>query len=481
MKERGTSIPISPSNVERKKWRVFFLVAIAVFMSTLDSGIVNVALPVIMIDFKAPLALISWVLIGYLLAVTALLLSFGRLSDIKGRRWVYSRGFFMFTLGSFLCGMATGVLWLIAARICQAIGAAMLMACSPALVVDAFPAAERGRILGLVGMVVAAGLTCGPALGGLILILFSWRAIFYINIPIGILAMLLAIRIMKRDGETAKREPFDWWGALISALCFSVFTLTMTHMTEWGPLSMKSLSGMIISIIFAVLAYRIEGSVASPVFDIGLLRNRPFILANLSSMILFAALFLVMFLMPFYLVHPGGFSIDKAGYVMMIPFGYLFVFSPLSGHLSDRIGTRLLSIIGIMTLSGALVALSTLKPGASFASLFWRLSMVGIGTAIFISPNTSLAISSVTSDQRGIASGTIATARNLGMVIGVALGEIVFNTIFRKLNGGDSLSSYGPQLQFAFISAFRWALIAGSLVATWGVVVTLLPGAGDKT
>jgi EmrB/QacA subfamily drug resistance transporter len=482
MKERRISRDQQPPETQQRKWTIFFLVATAIFMSTLDSSIVNVALPAIMKELKAPLASISWVLVGYLLTVSALLLSFGRLSDIKGRRWVYCRGFFMFTAGSLLCSISTGAGWLIAARICQAIGAAMLMACSPALVVDAFPPAERGRILGLIGMVVAAGLTSGPALGGILLNLLSWRAIFYLNIPIGIVATLQATRILKGGfGGSGQKAPFDWKGAILLAGCFCAFILAMTHAAEWGIGSPRTLSAFGVSILCALWAYRIECRIDNPVFHPELLRNRLFILPVTASLILFSGLFFLIFLMPFYLVDPAGFPIDRAGYMMIIPFVFLFVISPISGMISDRIGSRLLCTIGMMILAIGLFALSALTPEASPVAIGWRLALCGVGIAAFVSPNTSIAMGSVRPDQRGLASGTIATARNLGMVVGVAFAGLIFNTIFRKLNGGNPLTVYGPELQHAFMTAFRWAMMTGSAVAAIGTVIAFLRGPDQKT
>ena len=169
------------------KWLVLSLVAVGIFMSTLDGSIVNVALPTIMTELGVPLTTVKWVVIIYLLTVSSLLLFFGRLSDLQGRRRVYSRGLAVFSLGSLFCGLSPDVTWLIASRALQGVGAAMIMACTPALVVDVFPLKERGRALGMVGMVVAGGLTMGPALGGILLQFFHWRVIFYINVPVSLL------------------------------------------------------------------------------------------------------------------------------------------------------------------------------------------------------------------------------------------------------------------------------------------------------
>jgi EmrB/QacA subfamily drug resistance transporter len=459
------------------KWFVFSLVGIGVFMSSLDGSIVNIALPVIMKDLQVPLSTVGWVMMIYLLTVSSLLLTFGRLSDIKGRRWVYCRGFLIFSLGSLFCGVARSAIWLIAARSFQGIGAAMIMACSPALVVDIFNASERGKALGMVGTVVAAGLTMGPALGGLILNYYSWRVIFYINIPIGIVTTVIAAAILKGGkGDIARAEPFDWAGAVLLAICFSALLITMTRIYDWGFGSTRILLFMGVSALSGVWFVRVETRINHPIFDPSLLKIRLFILPSLSGMILFVSLFAMIFLMPFYLVHPSGFSMDKAGYIMVTPFVLLFFVSPLSGALSDRIGSRLLCTMGMMVMTVGLLFLSRLSPSNSVFPIVWRLALVGIGTAIFTSPNSSAVMSAVYSERRGVAAGTVATARNLGMVMGVALAELIFSSIFSALSGGHSLKVYKTELEPIFMGAFRYAMLAAGLVAAIGIIVAFLRG-----
>ncbi|WP_054691584.1 MFS transporter [Desulfosarcina cetonica] len=204
--------------MNNNKWISFMLVATGVFMTTMDSSIVNIALPVIMEELHAPFETIQWIVVIYLLTISSTLLACGRLSDIKGRRWVYCYGFIGFTLGSMFCAAAGQAWQLVLARSFQGLGAAMIMACSPALVVDTFPVRERGQALGLVATVVASGLTAGPALGGLILAHLSWRFIFLLNIPIGIVAVFAARRILHRTAATWPPEslltdsaPLFWW------------------------------------------------------------------------------------------------------------------------------------------------------------------------------------------------------------------------------------------------------------------------------
>jgi len=462
------------------KWLVFSLVATGVFMSTLDSSIVNIALPVIMADFQVPLAVIEWVPMIYLLTVSSLLLTFGRLSDIYGRRPVYCLGFSVFALGSLLCGASGSAAMLIAARSFQGAGAAMLMACSPALVVDAFPAAERGRALGMVGTVVAAGLTTGPALGGIILEHFSWSVIFYINIPIGVAAAVLAMSVLRRVDLPRRKEPLDWAGALLLIICLSSLLVWMTHFHHWGAASWKTGLFMSLFILSAGGLARVETRSAYPIFDPQLLKVRLFTLPVVSAVILFVSLFTITFLMPFYLVHPMGFPMYKVGGVLMIPFIFLFFIAPVSGALWDRIGSRMLCTLGMATLAVALLLLSRLSTSASVPDIAWRLALAGVAIAVFISPNSAAAMNAVPPHRRGIASGSVATARNLGMVIGVAMAGLIFNHTFHSVSGGLSLKIYRPEMESYFMTGFQYAMRAGAGVAATGIVVSYLRGAEPR-
>ncbi len=460
---------------------VFGLVAIAVFMSTLDSSIVNLALPAVMNDLAVPFTTVKWVVMIYLLTVSSLLLAFGRLSDIKGRRWVYCRGFLVFTAGSLLCGFSSGAVFLIISRAIQGLGSAMLMACSPALIVDVFPPNERGRAMGIVGTVVATGLTAGPILGGFLVEHFSWRAIFYINIPIGIIAFLFAVRILKNDfGHIASDEPFDYTGALLLAICFTSFILLVSRFDDWGIVSVQTTVLALMAMAGAVMFVKVEKQKDFPVFDPDLLKIRMFILPAISAVIAFIGLFMVIFLMPFYLVNPVGYTMSKAGVVMVTPFALLFLLSPIAGILADHIGSRILCSVGMALLALSMYLGSLLGPDSEFISICWRLAIGGIGMAFFIPPNSAAAMSAVPSARRGIASGTIGTARNMGMVIGVALAGLVFNMVFFKLSNGQSLEVYTPELEPFFMGAFNNALKVGAFIMCIGVVVSYMRGPEKK-
>ncbi|MGD9878107.1 MFS transporter, partial [Desulfococcus sp.] len=463
------------------KWAIFTVTAVGVFMSTLDGSIVNVALPAVMQDLGVPMPTVEWVMMIYLLTVSSLLLSFGRLGDIRGRRWVYTRGLGVFSAGSLCCAMADSALWLIGARAFQGVGAAMVMSCTQAIVVDAFPASERGRALGVLGAVVASGLTVGPALGGWILHVASWPFIFWINIPIGVGAALWANRLLRhRQVDVTRRESFDGWGALFLALGMGAMLAALTHGYDWGygSIPFLSLSGLFLASSLGFV--RREIRTPHPLISPSLLRIRLFVLPVLAGMILFAGLFTIIFLMPFFLMHPRGLSPGDTGLIMVTPFIFLFLFAPLSGALSDRLGSRWLCTLGMAVLTASFVLLSRLTPEASKIEIAWRLAVSGIGTGLFIAPNNAAAMSAVPRKFMGVAAGTVATVRNLGMVLGIALAGTLFNSAFHASSGGRLLKVYTPDLEPVFMEAFRHAMSSGIALGAIGIVVAFLRGRDEK-
>ena len=463
-----------------KKWKIFSLVAVSIFMSTLDSSIVNVALPYIMGEMATDISTIQWVVVIYLLTVSSLLLTFGRLSDIRGRRLIYVLGFLVFTLGSFFCGMAISPFSLAMGRVVQGIGASMLMACSPALIVDVFETAQRGRALGLMGAVVAAGLTLGPVAGGVLLEYFSWRYIFYINIPIGILATISGFFVLKNiPGGRGTGETLDWVGSLMMILGLSCLILCVTQVSVWGIASFRFAFCLIIGCVACVGFIVNSRTLAQPLFDLSLLKIRLFVLPLAASGFLFAALFVVIFMMPFYLTYPCGLSPARTGGIMIVPFLFLLVISPISGALSDRLGSQLLCSSGMILLGMGLVSLMSISPGMGTLSLVWRMGLAGMGTALFISPNNTAIMGAVPMARRGIAAGASATARNLGMVMGVALAGTIFTSSFSHLTKGAGLDSYTPAMALNFMASFKRVMVVGALVAFVGAAVAFARGKGN--
>ena len=460
-----------------QNWLIFLMVAIGIFMATLDGSIVNIALPSIMADFEVPLATIQWVTMIYLLTVTSLLLSFGRLSDIRGRRIVYSLGLCLFSIGSLFCGLAPSAHWLIGARFFQGLGAAMTMACTPALLVDTFPEKERGRAIGMMGSVVASGLTAGPVLGGLLIHYFSWQAIFYINVPIGLLTAAGVFFLLKGSkADITRPETFDWSGAVLLAILLGSLLMAITHAYDWGYFSLPTLTLLGGSILAVACLLFVENRVRHPILSRSLFAIRLFSMPIMAAVILFVCLFTLVFFMPFYLIHPAGYPVNVVGGIMACIFVSLFIVSPFSGALFDRIGSRLLCTLAMAIIACSLFSLSTIPANASFFSIIWRLSLAGIGTAVFLPPNSAAAFSAVSPENRGVASATVAAARNLGMVLGVAIAGAIFNSSFYSLSDGLSLKEYHPALEEFFMESFHFVMLAGGFIAIIGMIIAFLRG-----
>lgn len=463
------------------KWVVLAIVLVGIFMTTLDSGIVNISLPKIGQSFHVPLSgMMEWVIIGYLVTLVSLLLSFGRLADIIGRKALWTFGLVIFTIGSAMCGAAPSLLFLVIFRIIQGIGATMLMAVSTAMITSAFPAGERGRTFGIVATVVSAGTSAGPTVGGIITQAFSWRWIFYINIPVGIIGILATLRFYrdtKHPDGTAQR--FDPAGATLLSACVACLMLGISFGQEagWGSSTIVGLfsAAAILFAAFLIVETRIE----QPVVDFSLFRNRLFTSAVASSFLSFLALFAVTFLMPFYLEELMSFPPQKAGLLMtVIPLTIAFV-APLSGILSDRIGSRVLSSLGLAIATAGLWCLSNLTAHATIFDIIWPLAVTGFGQGMFQSPNNNAMMSSVPLNRLGIASGFQGMARTLGQAFSVALSGAIFTSLGGAHAGAmlvhNAASSLGP-LKATFIHAFHVAMSTCMIIAAGGVFTSLVRG-----
>lgn len=451
-----------------RKWWVLLAVGVGTFMSALDSSVVNTVLPVVSQAFGTNVETIEWVVTIYLLVVSGLLLSVGRLGDLRGHKPVYVAGFVVFVLGSALCGFARSPNTLIAFRAFQALGGAMLFANSPAILTKTFPPAQRGQVLGLQATMTYLGLTVGPSLGGWLASQLSWRAVFYINIPVGLLATLLSLRFIPRDAESGHTEPFDLVGALLfmAGLVALLLGLNQGQAQGWtSPLILSLLIGAVVLLVVFIL---VEQRVASPMLDLSLFRRRIFSASTGSAVINYICLYSVLFLLPFYLIDGRGLSPAQAGVILTAQPIVMAIAAPLSGTLSDRIGARLPGTLGMAILGIGLFLLSRLTPDGPFGHVTVALIVTGLGTGIFISPNTSALMGAAPRHRQGIASGILATARNVGMMLGVGLAGAVFATVqaHGKANGSPT----------TFFDAIRAGFFIASCVAVLGVLTSAVRG-----
>ncbi|HHW10428.1 MAG TPA: MFS transporter [Firmicutes bacterium] len=463
---------------ERKRWAILMTVGIGSIMSPLDSSVVNIALPVITADLNTTITVAEWVAAAYLLTISSLLLTYGRAGDLWGHRHIYVTGFAVFTAGSLLCSLSSNIGLLIAFRVVQAIGAGMMMAAGPALITAAFPANERGRALGLNGMMVGVGLAAGPVLGGLLVQLSGWRSIFLINLPIGLAGIWLAHRILPYPAPDRRRRRFDVSGAATFFIALLSLLLALSRGDTWGWRSAPITVLWIIGLLAFVSFFHIERRVADPMVDLHLFRIRLFAAANGSALLNYMAQFTVTFLMPFYLQQALGLPPQQAGLILLAFPVFMLLMAPFSGALSDRLGSYILSPLGMLIITVGLWLLSRLTGTTDPGSIFWRLAIVGLGSGLFQAPNNSAIMGSVPKDRLGLASGMLATMRNVGMVLGVAVSAAVFSSrhdfyLYQEMTG--RMFAYDAGLT-PYVAAVRDTFLVGSGFALLGVVTAMVRG-----
>ena len=432
------------------KWKAMFTVWIGVFMATLDGSIVNVALPTLTEYFKTDITTIEWVVMAYLLTITSLLLSLGRLSDMFGRKTIFAGGLAIFTIGSGLCAVSTTEGQLILYRVIQGVGAAMLMATGVAIITHAFPPRERGKAMGLIGTVVAIGSMAGPVAGGFLIENVGWQYIFYINIPVGIFGTAMALAVLRKD-ETIRGQTFDVAGALTLFISLVSLLLALSRGQElgWGSKYITFLFGS--SILFFIIFIIAENKARQPMMELRHFRNRPFAAANISALISFIAMFSVILLMPFFLEKELGYSPQEVGIVFLAVPLVMSVVSPVSGWLSDRTSSYILSSTGVGIASISILWLGFLDASSGFLDVVLRLSLLGLGMGLFQAPNNSIIMGSLPKEQLGIAAGTLGTMRNMGMVIGVAVSGAVFSNRYVFYGGPDG--SFQPAFHDTYTAA----------------------------
>ncbi len=403
-----------------RKWYVMAAVAMGLFLATIDGSIVNVALPVLQSELHADFSVIQWVVLAYLLVVVTLMLSVGRLADMIGKKPLYLVGFIIFTAGSVLCGLSSSAGMLILFRVLQAVGAVMLMALGTAIVTEAFPPSERGRALGMGGLMVSIGSISGPTLGGLILGVLSWHWIFFVNLPVGVVGALMVWRFVPAHKPVGAQR-FDFPGA--ASLFVSLLALLMALTLGQNIGFMQAVVWALFALSAACLALfvRIEIRSPQPMIDLRLFQNNLFSVNLITGSITFISSAGTVLLMPFFLQNVLNYSPEKAGLLLVTVPLAMGIVAPLSGALSDRFGTRPLTVIGLGLLLLGYAGVTTLNVDTTPLGYILRFIPIGVGMGVFQSPNNSAVMGAAPHGRLGVVSGLLSLTRTLGQTAGIAI------------------------------------------------------------
>ena len=419
-----------------RKWYVMAAVAMGIFLATIDSSIVNIALPTLVRELNTDFATIQWVVLVYLLTLATLILSFGRLGDMVGKKPVYATGFVVFTLGSILCGLSATVSWLIFFRVVQAIGATMVLALGMAIVTEAFPPRERGMALGISGSIVSVGIVLGPTLGGLIIDAWSWNWIFFVNIPVGIIGILMVLQFIP-DIKPAGEQRFDLLGALALFISVLSFLLALTFGQGIGFVTIRILALFATGALFLILFVLIELRVEQPMIDLRLFNNKFFTTSLITGFLTFIAISGTIILIPFYLENVLGYNTRQIGLLLAAVPIAMGIVAPIAGSLSDRFGTRPIAVIGLSILLVGYYGLSKLHVQTSTFEYLLRFLPIGLGMGIFSSPNNSTIMGTAPRERLGIVSGILAVNRTLGQMTGIAVLGAIWASRVIAYNGSS--------------------------------------------
>lgn len=459
----------------RRQWLIVGLTCLGPFIAQLDASIVQLALPALGVAFRAPLDAVSWVVLGYLLGLAALLPVFGRLCEMVGRRRPYVGGFLLFTLASALCGFAPGLAWLVAARVLQGVGGAMLAANSIVILSEAAGESGRARALGLFAAAQAIGLSAGPVIGGVLLAAAGWRCVFWVTVPVGIAGSLAAALLLPPDAAPARKVAFDWMGALLLIPALAGLVLALNQASSWGLDSPALFATVAATILLLGWLVAHERRCESPLIDLRLFGD-PAFAGGIVAVMLSAALLYGMFLiMSFGLVRGYHRPVEAAGLrLAAIPVAIGLV-SPFSATLAARFGPRAVGVGGMALCVAALLLLAAIatEPRADVVLGAIGLLVFGAGLGLFIAPNNHRTLGAAPRALSGEAGALVNLLRVLGSGLGVAAATSVLSWRVRVVSGGSGWAVFQGRpllaaVESGFVLLMAFAVLAAVLAARRG-------------
>jgi EmrB/QacA subfamily drug resistance transporter len=452
---------------ENRKWWTLVAVSFGLFMIMLDNTVVNVALPSIREDLGISISELEWVVNAYALTFGVLLLSGGKLADMFGRRRMFIAGLLIFTAASLWCGLAGDAGSLIAARTVQGVGAALMNPATLSIITATFPARQRGTAIGIWAGVSALALAIGPLVGGLLTERVGWSWIFFVNIPVGVLAIVAARVFVDESKDTSREQRLDLPGLATSALGLFALTygLIQTNTHPWGSTRVLVLLGAAVLLLAAFVV--LESRQRLPMLDLSLFKNPTFAGANAVMALVGLAMFGVFFYNSLFVQNVLGFSALQTGATFLPMTLLIMVVAPMAGKFTDRIGPRWLMASGLTLLTVSLLLFGTMDESSTFWNILPGLVVGGIGMAITMAPTTAAAMSSVPVDKAGVGSAVINSMRQVGGSLGIAvMGTLVATAV----TVGERSPAYAAQ----FVDGYHRALFVGAMILIAGAVLAVL-------
>jgi EmrB/QacA subfamily drug resistance transporter len=447
---------------DNRKWWTLGAMCFALFMIMLDNTVVNVALPSIQRDLNASISSLEWTINGYTLSFAVLLATGGRLGDIFGRRRMFIGGVVLFTIASATAGFAPDTLSLVISRIVQGIGAAFMMPGTLSIITDAFPAEERGKAIGTWAGVSALALAIGPLLGGFLTEHVGWEAIFFINVPVGVGAVLAALFAVRESRDETVGREVDYAGVALLTAGLTALVLALVEGNSWGWGSPAIVSLIAGSVVLLAAFVAVERRVRAPMVEFGLFANRTFIGAVSVAFVVTFAMLGMFFFLALYMQNILGYSPLEAGVRFLPTTLMVMVVAPIAGRLSDRIGPRWPIVAGLSLTTASLFMFTQIGAGTTYTDLLPAFILMGIGVALTMSPMSTAAMNAVSTAKAGIASGILSMFRMVGGTFGVAAIGAIFQS--------EAGSALAPNRD-AFITALSHAMWLSTAVAAAGVVI----------
>jgi len=446
------------------------LISIAAFMGTLDSTIVNISLPSIAEYYDTSVTMVSWIPIAYLLTLAAAMIAFGCYADLHGHRKVYLSGFGIFTVASPLCALSPTIEVMIGCRIVQGLGAAMLQAIGGAMIAIYLPREVRGRALGMMATFASLGIVVGPGLGGVLTQFASWQWIFFVNIPVGIGAILLGRMVMPPDRPDVRPDcAFDLSGAVLLFVTLASLIFSLSMGKTLGFLSPVILASAVLFIAGAAIFLYRESHVQNPLIRLSIFRNRDYSLSTFGAICVFFIYMGTSFLLPFYLEQGRGYSTEIAGLFMMVPAIAMLVIATLAGRTADRIGSQALCIASGALFIITMFLFSLLSTETPIVFLIVNLILFGTAMGLYTAPNTRLLMSHAVRGEEGLVSSITMTVKNIGSSLGVAIFSLLFvyasGKIFTGIIITDSQRNTGLHAAFIFGCAVAVIILVTAILS----------------